>query len=71
MLASPATGLTPIDPECVSSKVNISLESLHPLTPPASRPISRSSQFTPKSPKTEIQLRTQFILVKKLQTTLN
>ena len=61
-----ATGLTPIDPERVLSKLNISLESLHTPTPPASRPSSRSSQFTPKTPKTAIQLRRQSTLVKKL-----
>ena len=52
-----ATGLTIIDLERVLSKLNISLESPYTPTPPGSRPSSRSSQFTPKTPKTAIQLR--------------
>ena len=48
------------------SKLNILLESLYTPTPLASRPSSRSSQFTPKTPKTAIQLRRQSTLVKKL-----
>ena len=58
-----ATGLTPINPERVLSKLNISLRTP---TPPESRPSSRSSQFTPKAPKTVIQLQKQARLLKGL-----
>ena len=47
------TGITPFDPERVLAKLNISLNTP---TPPGSRPSSRSSQFTLKTPKTVIQL---------------
>lgn len=50
-----ATGLVPIDPERVLLKLNISLRTP---TPPGSRPSSRSSQLTPKTPRTVVQLRT-------------
>ena len=58
-----ATGITPFDPERVLSKLNISLNTP---TPPGSRPSSRSSQFTPKTPKTVIQLQKQATLLKNL-----
>jgi hypothetical protein len=58
-----ATGLVPIDPERVLSKLNISLRTP---TPPGSRPSSRSSQFTPKTPKTVIQLQKQASSLKAL-----
>jgi hypothetical protein len=58
-----ATGLVPIDPERVLSKLNISLRTP---TPPNSRPSSRSSQFTPKTPKTVIQLQKQASSLKEL-----
>ena len=46
----------PIDAERVLSKLNISLRTT---TPPSSRPGSRSSQFTPKTPRTVVQLQNQ------------
>ena len=58
-----ATGITPFDPERVLSKLNISLRTP---TPPASRPSSRSSQFSPKTPRTVIQLQKQASMVKDL-----
>ncbi|KAJ5655071.1 hypothetical protein N7490_002074 [Penicillium lividum] len=58
-----ATGLVPIDPERVLSKLNISLRTP---TPPGSRPSSRSSQFTPKTPRTVIQLQKQASMLKDL-----
>lgn len=58
-----ATGITPFEPERVLSKLNISL---YTPTPPGSRPSSRSSQFTPKTPKTVIQLQKQAKLLKDL-----
>jgi hypothetical protein len=58
-----ATGITPFDPERVLSKLNISLRTP---TPPASRPSSRSSQFTPKTPRTVIQLQKQASMLKDL-----
>ena len=48
-----AAGLSPINPERVLSKLNISL---YTPTPSNSRPSSRSSVFTPKTPRTAIQL---------------
>ncbi|CEJ62228.1 hypothetical protein PMG11_10734 [Penicillium brasilianum] len=58
-----ATGLVPIDAERVLSKLNISLRTP---TPPNSRPSSRSSQFTPKTPRTVPQLFKQASLLKDL-----
>jgi hypothetical protein len=58
-----ATGLVPIDAERVLSKLNISLRTP---TPPSSRPSSRSSQFTPKTPRTVTQLFKQASLLKNL-----
>jgi hypothetical protein len=58
-----ATGITPFEPERVLSKLNISL---HTPTPPGSRPSSRSSQFTPKTPRTVIQLQKQASMLKDL-----
>jgi hypothetical protein len=51
-----ASGLVPIDAERVLSKLDISLR-----TPslPSSRPSSRSSQFTPKTSRTIVQLHKQ------------
>jgi hypothetical protein len=58
-----ATGLVPIDAERVLSKLNISLRTP---TPPSSRPSSRSSQFTPKTPRTFAQLYRQSSMLKDL-----
>jgi hypothetical protein len=58
-----AAGLVPISPERVLSKLNISLRTP---TPPSTRPSSRSSQFTPKTPKTVIQLEKQASMLKEL-----
>jgi hypothetical protein len=58
-----ATGLVPINAERVLSKLNISLRTP---TPPGSRPNSRSSQFTPKTPRTVIQLQKQALMLKEL-----
>ncbi|KAJ5798980.1 uncharacterized protein N7503_006485 [Penicillium pulvis] len=59
-----AAGLVPINAERVLSKLNISL--CEP-TPPASRPSSRSSIFTPKTPHTAKQLAKQASSIKRLQ----
>ena len=48
-----AAGLVPFDPERVLSKLNIQLRTP---TPPGSRPSSRSSVFTPKTPATVAEL---------------
>ena len=58
-----ATGITPFNPERVLSKLNISLRTP---TPPGSPPSSRSSQFTPKTPRTVIQLQKQASMLKDL-----
>ena len=58
-----AAGIVPVDPEMVLSKLNISLRTP---TPPSSRPSSRSSEFTPKTPKTAIQLQKQASMLKEL-----
>jgi DDE superfamily endonuclease/Tc5 transposase-like DNA-binding protein/Psq-like protein len=58
-----ATGITPFEPERVLSKLNISLNTP---TPPGSRPSSRSSQFTPKTPRTVIQLQKQASSLRQL-----
>jgi hypothetical protein len=58
-----ASGLVPVDAERVLSKLNISLRTP---TPPSSRPNSRSSQFTPKTPRTVIQLQKQASMLKDL-----
>lgn len=58
-----ASGLVPINAERVLSKLNISLRTP---TPPGSRPNSRSSQFTPKTPRTIIQLQKQASMLKEL-----
>lgn len=59
-----ATSLVPpIDAERVFSKLNISLQTP---TPPSSRPSSRSSQFTPKTPRTIVQLYKQASSLKQL-----
>ena len=54
----------PFKPDCVLSKLlNISL---YISTPPGSRPSSRSSIFSPKTPKTVLQLQKQASLLKEL-----
>ncbi|KAJ5735363.1 uncharacterized protein N7483_000488 [Penicillium malachiteum] len=58
-----ATGLVPIDAEKVLSKLNISLRTP---TPPGTRPGSRSSQFSPKTPRTVVQLQKQASMLKDL-----
>jgi hypothetical protein len=58
-----ASGLVPVNAERVLSKLNISLRTP---TPPSSRPSSRSSQFTPKTPRTVIQLQKQVSMLKDL-----
>jgi hypothetical protein len=58
-----ATGLNPLDAERVLSKLNISLRTPTPLS---SRPSSRSSQFTPKTPRTVVQLHKQASMLKDL-----
>jgi hypothetical protein len=58
-----ATGLNPVNAERVLSKLNISLRTP---TPPSSRPSSRSSQFTPKTPKTVAQLHKQASSLRQL-----
>jgi hypothetical protein len=58
-----ASGLVPVDAERVLSKLNISLRTP---TPPSSRPGSRSSQFTPKTPRTVVQLQKQASMLKDL-----
>jgi hypothetical protein len=58
-----ASGLVPVDAERVLSKLNISLRTP---SPPSSRPSSRSSQFTPKTPRTVVQLQKQALLLKDL-----
>jgi hypothetical protein len=58
-----ASGLVPINAERVLSKLNISLRTP---TPPDSRPSSRSSQFTPKTPRTVVQLQKQASMLKDL-----
>jgi hypothetical protein len=51
-----AAGLVPFDPGRVLSKLNISFRAP---TLPSSRPSSRSSQLTPKTPKTVVKLEKQ------------
>jgi hypothetical protein len=58
-----ASGLVPVDAERVLSKLNISLRTP---TPPSSRPSSRSSEFTPKTPRTVAQLQKQATMLKDL-----
>lgn len=58
-----ASGLVPVDAERVLSKLNISIRTP---TPPNSRPSSRSSQFTPQTPETVIQLQKQASMLKDL-----
>jgi hypothetical protein len=58
-----ASGLVPIDAEKVLSKLSISLRTP---SPPSIRPSSRSSQFTPKTPITVVQLQKQASLLKDL-----
>jgi hypothetical protein len=58
-----ASGLVPVDAERVLSKLNISLRTA---TPPSSPLNSRSSQFTPKTPRTVIQLQNQASMLKDL-----
>jgi hypothetical protein len=58
-----ATGLIPVNTERVLSKLTICLRTP---TPQSSRPSSRSSQFTPKTPKTAIQLEKQASMLKEL-----
>jgi hypothetical protein len=53
----------PVDAERVLSKLNISLRTP---SPPGSRPSSRSSQFTPKTPRTVVQLQKQVSMLKGL-----
>ncbi|KAJ5234886.1 uncharacterized protein N7469_004054 [Penicillium citrinum] len=58
-----ASGLVPLDPERVLRKLNILLQTL---SPPGSRPNSRSSEFTPQTPKTATQLFKQASMLKDL-----
>ena len=58
-----AAGLVPINADRVLSKLNILL---HTPTPPGSRPSSRSSNFSPKTPKTVKQLEKQASSLKVL-----
>ena len=58
-----ASGLVPVNAERVLSKLNISLRTPTPLS---SRLSSRSSQFTPKTPRTVIQLQKQASMLKDL-----
>ncbi|CEO59608.1 hypothetical protein PMG11_04280 [Penicillium brasilianum] len=58
-----ATGIVPVNADRVLSKLNISIRTPSPLS---SRPSSRSSQFTPKTPKTAIQLEKQASMLKEL-----
>jgi len=58
-----ATGIVPVSAERVLSKLNISLRTP---PPPSSRPSSRSSQFTPKTPRTVKQLEKQAKMMKEL-----
>jgi hypothetical protein len=58
-----ATGINPVDAERVLSKLNISLRAS---TPSNNRPSSRSSQFTPKTPRTVAQLYKQASSLKQL-----
>jgi hypothetical protein len=58
-----ASGLVPVDAERVISKLNIFLRTP---TPASSRPSSRFSQVTPKTPRTVIQLQKQASILKDL-----
>ncbi|OOQ84502.1 hypothetical protein PEBR_29779 [Penicillium brasilianum] len=58
-----ASGLVPLDAERVLNKLNISLRTP---TPPNSRPSSRSSEFTPQTPRTATQLFKQASMLKDL-----
>jgi hypothetical protein len=58
-----AAGLVPIDAERVLSKLNILLRTP---TPPGGRPNSRSSDFSPETPRTVIQLQKQASSLKAL-----
>ena len=58
-----ATGIVPVDADRVLSKLNISLRTP---SPPSSRPSSRSSEFTPETPKTVAQLQKQAKMMKDL-----
>jgi hypothetical protein len=58
-----ASGLVLVNAERVLSKLNISLKTPTPLS---SRLNSRSSQFTPKTPRTMIQLQKQASMLKNL-----
>jgi hypothetical protein len=58
-----ATGLVPIDPERVLSKLNISLKTP---SPPNSRPTTSDSHFSPKTPRTVVQLEKSASLLKDL-----
>jgi hypothetical protein len=58
-----ATGIVPVNADRVLSKLNISLRTP---SPPSSRPSSRSSHFTPKTPRTAIQLEKQASILKEL-----
>jgi hypothetical protein len=62
-----ATGLIPLDPERVLSKLTIALNAP---TPPGSRPSSRSSQLTPKTPRTVVRQQKQASMLKDLQSSL-
>ena len=57
------TSLVPVDVDRVLSKLNISLRT--PL-PPNSRPYSRSSYFSPKTPRTVVQLQKSASILKDL-----
>ncbi|KAK5807071.1 hypothetical protein VI817_001329 [Penicillium citrinum] len=63
-----ATGIVPVSAERVLSKLNISLRTPSPLL---SRPSSKSSQFTPKTPRTVIQLEKQTSMLKELYKQLS
>jgi hypothetical protein len=63
-----AAGIIPVDPERVLSKLTICLRTP---TPQSSRPSSRSSQFTPKTPRTVIQLEKQASMLEELHKQLS
>lgn len=56
-------GLVPYNPERVLSKLDIILQTP---SPPGSRPISQSSQFSPQTPQNPIQLQRQASSIKAL-----
>jgi hypothetical protein len=63
-----AASIILVDPERVLSKLTICLRTP---TPQSSRPSSRSSQFTPKTPRTVIQLEKQASMLEELHKQLS